>query len=92
MAFSRHRGEPLLQPGQSADGISRLLRVVAVQAHGAPRRTFCWSRHGVACVLPNVRVEAGPTAGRQARAGENVLRTARPGLVARRWASPRPRG
>jgi hypothetical protein len=25
--------------------------------------------------------------GRQARAGENVPRTARPGLVARRWCS-----
>ena len=44
------------------------------------------------CAVPNVRGEAGPTVGRQARAGENVQRTARPGLVARRWASPRPRG
>ena len=41
---------------------------------------------------PNVRGEAGPTAGRQARTGENVPRTTRPGLVACRWASPRPRG
>jgi hypothetical protein len=41
---------------------------------------------------PNVRVEAGPTARRQARAGENVLRTTGPGLVACRWASPRTRG
>ena len=41
---------------------------------------------------PNVRGEAGPTVGRQARLGENVPRTAKPGLVARRWASPRPRG
>jgi len=43
-------------------------------------------------VPPNVRVEAGPTARRQARTGENVPRTARPGLVACRWASPRTRG
>ena len=36
---------------------------------------------------PNVRVKPAPTAGRQARTGENVPRTARPGLVARRWGS-----
>jgi len=41
---------------------------------------------------PNVRVEAGPTASRQARATDNVLRTCGPGLVACRWASPRTRG
>jgi hypothetical protein len=43
-------------------------------------------------VRPNVRVEAGPTANRQARVGENVQRTTDPGLVACRWASPRTRG
>ena len=37
--------------------------------------------------VPNVRVKPAPTVGRQARAGENVPRTARPGLVARRWGS-----
>ena len=36
---------------------------------------------------PNVRAKLAPTVGRQARAGENVPRTARPGLVARRWGS-----
>ena len=36
---------------------------------------------------PNVRAERATTAGRQARAGENVPRTARPGLVACRWRS-----
>ena len=36
---------------------------------------------------PNVRVKPALTVGRQARAGENVPRTARPGLVARRWGS-----
>ena len=35
----------------------------------------------------NVRVKPAPTVGRQARTGENVPRTARPGLVARRWGS-----
>jgi hypothetical protein len=43
-------------------------------------------------VRPNVRVEAGPTASRRARAGENVPRTTGLGLVACRWASPRTRG
>jgi len=35
---------------------------------------------------PNVRDKRATTAGRQARAGENVPRTARPGLVACRLA------
>ena len=38
-------------------------------------------------VMPNVRAKRATTAGRQARAGENVPRTARPGLVACRWRS-----
>ena len=37
--------------------------------------------------LPNVRAKRATTAGRQARAGENVPRTARTGLVACRWRS-----
>ena len=41
---------------------------------------------------PNVRVEAGPTARRQPRAGENAPCATGPGLVACRWASPRTRG
>ena len=36
---------------------------------------------------PNVRAKRATTAGRQARAGENVPRTARPGVVACRWRS-----
>ena len=43
-------------------------------------------------VRPNVRAKPDPTVGRQARAGENVPRTARRALVACRWASPRARG
>jgi hypothetical protein len=38
-------------------------------------------------VLPNVRANRETTAGRQARAGENVPRTTGPGLVACRWLS-----
>ena len=41
---------------------------------------------------PNVRGKRATTAGRQARAGENVQRPARPGLVACRWRSAGPRG
>ena len=37
--------------------------------------------------MPNVRAKRATTAGRQARAGKNVQRTARPGLVACRWRS-----
>ena len=40
-----------------------------------------------AFLKPNVRAKRATTAGRQARAGENVPRTARPGLVACRWRS-----
>ena len=69
---------------------SRLRRVVAVRltqsgALSAEQPLTCF-------LMSNVRVEAGPTASRQARAGENVPRTTGPGLVACRWASPRTRG
>ena len=48
---------------------------------------FLLAHQTVAILMPNVRVKQAPTVGRQARAGENVPRTARPGLVARRWGS-----
>jgi hypothetical protein len=38
-------------------------------------------------LMPNVRAKRATTAGHQARAGENVPRTARPGLVVCRWRS-----
>jgi hypothetical protein len=41
----------------------------------------------VSFVLPNVRAKRAPTAGRQARAGENVPRTADRALAACRWRS-----
>jgi len=44
-------------------------------------------RYGGLFLRPNVRAKGATTAGRQARAGENVPRTARPGLVACRWRS-----
>jgi len=37
--------------------------------------------------MANVRAKRATTAGRQARAGENVPRTTGPGLVACRWRS-----
>ena len=39
-------------------------------------------KNGWGCVMPNVRAKRAVTAGRQARAGENVPRTTGPGLVA----------
>ena len=48
------------------------------------------SQHGprrFVLVRPNVRAKRATTAGRQARAGENVPRTTGPGLVACRWRS-----
>ena len=56
----------------------------------APPRLRAWEEGVFA--LPNVRAEAGPTAGRQGPVGENVPRTADRALVACRWASPRARG
>ena len=41
----------------------------------------------VLLVRPNVRAKRATTAGRQARAGENVPCTTGPGLVACRWRS-----
>ena len=38
-------------------------------------------------MTPNVRAKRATTAGRQARAGDNVQRTTGPGLVACRWRS-----
>ena len=43
--------------------------------------------HDLVLVRPNVRAKRATTAGRQAQAGENVPRTASPGLVACRWRS-----
>ena len=62
--------------------------------HSSPRHRphFLLRYRTVEFVLPNVRAEAGPTAGRQGPTGENVPRTARRALVACRWASPRARG
>ena len=52
------------------------------------RRAHFLLDSGTAVFLkPNVRAKRAATAGRQARAGENVPRTARPGLVACRWRS-----
>ena len=58
------------------EGRSELIRV-----HGEYRNVRDSS------VRPNVRAKRATTAGRQARAGENVPRTARPGLVVCRWRS-----
>ena len=61
--------------------------------HGRCLRVGQVSGRGLAVgfAAPNVRGEAGPTVGRQARAADDNEHGCA-GLVARRWASPRPRG
>ncbi len=70
--------------------IDALLRGAQVTDQKRPRITksqrVC-GRHRMVCVLPNVRAKLAPTARRQAQTGENVPRTARLGLVTRRWGS-----
>ena len=63
----------------------RLCRLVAVQL--TPKALILLKHCTALVVMPNVRAKREPTVGRQARAGENVPRTARPGLVACRWRS-----
>ena len=54
-----------------------------------PRRQahFLLELYIAVVLMPNVRAKRATAVGRQARAGENVPRTARPGLVACRWRS-----
>jgi len=56
----------------------------ACAAHG---RVHQASKAFIFFARPNVRVKRATTAGRQARGGENVPRTAGPGLVACRRRS-----
>jgi hypothetical protein len=68
---------------------------VLVGAFAAPTRSRAFvfvllempGRSRCTIAMPNVRAKRAPTAGRQARAGENVHRTTGPGLVAYRWCS-----
>ena len=48
---------------------------------------FLLAKQTAGLLMPDVRGKRAPTAGRQARAGENVQRTTGPGLVACRWRS-----
>ena len=77
--------------------------LVASSQRAAPKRTcglaaswllnsrrqahFLLDCHMAVVLMPNVRAKRATTGGRQARADENVPRTARPGLVACRWRS-----
>ena len=52
------------------------------------RKALTLLEYGKACIpMPNVRGNRATTAGRQARAGENVPRTTGRALVACRWRS-----
>ena len=61
--------------------------VQADVAHDLGVERWLWGFGGVHFVRPNVRAKRATTAGRQARAGENVPRTTGSGLVACRWRS-----
>jgi hypothetical protein len=82
--------------GRTGQGTGCTAADCAGNSDGAPKATTFYGGHWHKLskslvevrARPNVRAKAGPTVGRQARAGENVQRTAGPGLVARRWASP----
>ena len=77
----------------------RLQLPASANQHGAEERTtavgvHCGAGRGARASTiidlrkrPNVRAKRATTAGRQARAGENVPRTTGPGLVACRWRS-----
>ena len=56
-------------------------------ARSARKKSFTEGSPRSVDVGPNVRAKRATMAGRQARAGENVPRTDRPGLVACRWRS-----
>ena len=77
----------LVAPSQSAAPIG--IGGLAASWLFNPRRQahFLLARHKLDYPMPNVRAKRETTAGRQARAGENVQRTARPGLVTCRWRS-----
>ena len=63
---------------EKASGIQRMRQVYRISLRCAAM---------VVVAPPNVRANRATTAGRQARAGENVPRTTGPGLVACRWRS-----
>jgi len=72
--------------GRIAIGLAGMITTGAITLHYDPRlaQTFGATLTTLAAI---VRAKRATTAGRQARAGENVPRTARPGLVACRWRS-----
>jgi LDH2 family malate/lactate/ureidoglycolate dehydrogenase len=85
--------EPTTNPPESAfeGAVTSVARSVkhgaATAAIAPPARADRRQCVGGYFMRPNVRAKRAPTAGRQARAGENVPRTARPGLAACRWRS-----
>ena len=82
MASSPSHGEELPMTRCS------MAKLIAKPA-AVPTRAMTWSDvlRQALLATPNVRAKRATTAGRQARTGENVPRTARPGLVACRWRS-----
>ena len=83
--FVRTRRKVVFGRGAASGLLFAACRVVAVQL--TPKALTLLEHCTASIVMPNVRAKRATTAGRQARAGENVPRTARPGLVACRWRS-----
>ena len=81
---------PLRAAGRRAHAtvIDRVLGFAALWVFSPRRQALTLLEcRTVSPALPNVRAKGAPAAGRQARTGENVPRTARLGLVACRWRS-----
>ena len=75
------RRKRLIRPAEIATDRKEMLKAHLVRVREGE------GVNGHVSLRPNVRAKRATTAGRQARAGENVPRTARPGLVACRWRS-----
>ncbi len=85
-----HKSQPAPSPARLPPERELVTRIRLPRALQLTRHSTSSSSFGAPqCLdtLPNVRANRAPAAGRQARAGENVPRTVRPGLVARRWCS-----
>ena len=86
--WGRARRRLLPKPKHFLKRTSRRDGLVGFGLQGQPRNRERTRKDGwMVLAVPNVRAKRATTAGRQARAGENVPRTTGPGLVACRWRS-----
>ena len=90
-----HNSDATIHPqvGAAYEYVESVVDAADIEENGSPA-WYGWALREAflagcshAAKTPNVRAKRATTAGRQARAGENVPRTTRPGLVACRWRS-----